>query len=114
MGCHDLGCGLGYPILTLCLFPYYFGGITEFDRFKPSTCYKIYDSSEVIFSAASMYLLAKNFGERTKIGLISAILYLLSPYHALDIYVREILERFGHAFIPLIFYGLWKLIKEQK
>ena len=68
----------------------------------------------MVFAGVSMYYLARQFwGEAG--GIISALYYTYSPYHALNLYVRgAVAELFAFAFIPLAFYGLWKVYKTQK
>ena len=60
-----------------------------------------------------MYLLAREFwGELG--GVISGLFYTYAPYHAIDVYVRGAVGEFwAMAFLPLVFYGLYKLFREK-
>ena len=111
----DLGYGFGYPIFNFYNpFPYYlasFFGILGADALLST---KLMVILGIIFSFISMYILAKEFWGRWG-GILSASLYGLAPYHAVDLYVRgDFAESWAYSFIPLIFYGLWKIYKENK
>lgn len=105
----DLGYNYGYPIFNFYApFAYYLGATILSLGFTALIATKIMMALGVILAGISMYLLAKEFwGEPG--GLIAGLLYLYAPYHAIDTYVRgDVAEFWGYAFIPLIFYGLWK------
>ncbi len=108
----DLGYGYGYPIFNFYgPLPYYIGAFFNFIGFDALTATKIMISIAVIGSAFAMYLLAKEFWGKIG-GIVSAAFYVYAPYHALDIYVRgDIGEVYAYAFIPLVFYALWKYHK---
>ncbi len=108
----DLGYGYGYPIFNFYgPFPYYIGAFFNFIGFDALTATKIMILIAVIGSAFSMYLLAKEFWGKIG-GIVSSAFYVYAPYHALDIYVRgDIGEVYAYAFIPLVFYALWKFYK---
>src|SRR5258708_19711328 len=68
----------------------------------------------ILFSSFSMYLFAKEFWGKFG-SVLSSALYVFAPYHAVDLYVRgDFAEAWAYSFIPLIFYGLWKIHKERK
>lgn len=111
----DLGYGYGYPIFNYYdPLPYYAGavfGILGFD-FLFST--KLIMLLGIIFAGLFMYLLAKEFWGKLG-GILSALFYVYAPYHAVDIYVRgDVAEFWAYAFIPLLFYGLWRMYLENK
>lgn len=111
----DLGYGLGYPLFNFYgPLPYYFGAIFNILGHTALLSTKIMIASGVITSGIAMYLFAKEiWGENG--GLVSGLLYVLAPYHALDIYVRgDIGEVWAYAFIPLVFFGIYKLYKYNK
>jgi uncharacterized membrane protein len=108
----DLGYGLGYPIFNFYApFPYYLGALISMVGIDALLATKLMIIFAVVGSAFSMYFLAKEFWG--KLGaLLSALLYILAPYHALDIYVRgDIGEVYAYLFAPLIFLSLWKYYK---
>ena len=63
-----------------------------------------------------MYFFAKELWGRMG-GIISAVLYIYVPYHAVNIYVRgDVAEFWAYSFIPLAFLGVYKiylLLKEN-
>lgn len=111
----DLGYGYGYPIFNFYApLAYYIGAVPILLGIDALTATKIMFGMGIIFSGVSMYFLAKAIWGRIG-GTLSAILYLLAPYHALDIYVRgDAAEFWAYAFIPLVFYGLLQLYKTKE
>jgi hypothetical protein len=64
----------------------------------------------ILLSAIGMYLLGKEFWGRLG-GLLSAVLYVYAPYHALDVFVRGALaESFALALIPFLWLFLYRLV----
>jgi hypothetical protein len=113
----DLGYGYGYPIFNFYAPLAYYTGVTIDLVVNDSLlATKIMVAVGLLAAGIFMYVLAKEFwGELG--GVLSALLYIYAPYHALNVYVRgAIAETFGYAFIPLAFYGLYKsyLTKEWK
>lgn len=111
----DLGYGLGYPIFNFYApFAYYLGAIFMFLGFDALIATKIMIGLGVLASGFSMYFLAKEFWGETG-GLLSALIYVYFPYHAVNIYVRgAISEAWAYAFIPLAFFGFYKLFEKSK
>lgn len=69
----------------------------------------------LFLSGISMFLLSKNLSKNDYIGLISAIIYMLFPYHLSDIYIRDAIgESLIFIFLPLIFLGLYELFHDNK
>lgn len=104
-----LGYDYGYPIFNFYApLPYYLGGILHALGIDLLASTKLMFAVGILFSAVSMYLLAKNvWGE--KAGVLSAVLYVFAPYHALDIYVRGAVGEFwAVAFLPLVFLAIYK------
>lgn len=110
----DLGYGFGYPIFNFYApLAYYFGGLLDLLSFDAITATKVMMGFGMIFAAFSMYLLAKEFWG-TIGGVVAGVLYLYTPFHAVDLYVRgDVAELWAYGFIPLVFYGLWKLYKHK-
>lgn len=105
-----LGYGYGYPIFNFYApLAYYVGGILLLLGIPPVAATKIMFGIGMLTAGLSMYLLAKAFwGELA--GLLSALLYLYAPYHAVNLYVRGAIgELWAYGFIPLVFWGFYKL-----
>src|SRR3989344_4317965 len=111
----DLGYGFGYPIFNFYNpFPYYVASFFGALRIDALLSTKLMVILGIIFSFISMYILSKEFWGKWG-AILSASLYGLAPYHAVNLYVRgDFTESFAYAFIPLIFYGVWKIYKESK
>jgi hypothetical protein len=111
----DLGYGYGYPIFNFYdPLAYYVGGAIGLVGLDSLLATKIMMVFGIIFAGLSMYLLAKEFWGKSG-GVLSALFYIYAPYHALNIYVRgDVAEFWAYAFIPLVFYGLWKIYKKEK
>ena len=62
-----------------------------------------------------MYICVNSITKNKAIACISATLYMLMPYHLNDMYIRNALGEFlSYIFIPLVFYGLYKLLHKEK
>ena len=76
--------------------------------------FKIVHLLTLFLSGISMYFLSKRISKSNKIALISAIIYILFPYHLSDIYIRDALgECFLFIFIPIILLGLSYLFEDK-
>ncbi len=109
----DLGYGFGYPIFNFYApLPYYIGGILSLIGFGPLLSTNIAFIFATLLAGLSMFFLAKEvFGKEA--GLVSSIIYLYFPYHALDIFVRgDLGEAFAYAFLPLVFLGFIKIFQK--
>lgn len=105
-----LGYGYGYPIFNFYApLAYYAGGSLHLLGIPPVAATKIMFGIGMLAAGLSMYLLAKEFwGELG--GLLSALLYLYAPYHAVNLYVRGAIgELWAYGLIPLVFLGFYKL-----
>ncbi|MDQ3239482.1 MAG: 6-pyruvoyl-tetrahydropterin synthase-related protein [bacterium] len=106
----DLGYGYGYPLFNYYApFPYYFGVFVLFfvsDLILATKLMIVFG-----FAAASyaMYTLgARLWGPSG--GILSSMLYLLAPYHAVQLYVRgSIGELYSYAVLPFIVLGIYEL-----
>ncbi len=111
----DLGYGYGYPIFNFYApLSYYFGGLLVLIGLDALFATKLMMVVGILLSSVFMYLLAREFwGELG--GVISGLFYVYAPYHAVDIYVRgDVGEFWAYAFIPLTFYGFYKVYKENQ
>ena len=106
----DLGYHYGYPIFNFYApFAYYVGAFSMALGFDALSSTKIMMALGVILSGASMYLFAREFWGRLG-GMLSALLYVYAPYHAVNVYVRgAVAEFWAYAFIPFAFYGIYKV-----
>lgn len=109
------GLGYGYPLYNYYSpLPYAIAEGFHLIGFSYISSIKIVFSFAHIIGAIGMYLFASLFWGKTG-GFISAILFLFAPYQAVDSYVRgAIAESFALNLIPLIFWSLTLLIKENK
>ena len=112
----DMGAGYGQPMFNFYgPFPYYLGTLIRI-MFPISIIgtVKLLFIISLLVSAFGMYILVREFWGR-KAGILSAVLYAYAPYHALDIFVRGALsELFALAIIPLLLYGIYKVVLERK
>lgn len=110
----DLGYGYGYPLFNFYApLSYYAGGIFTNLGFDALASTKLVIALGLILASLFMYLLAREFWGN-KGGIISSLLYLYAPYSAVNVYVRgNIAESWGYAFVPLFFYGVVKIYKNQ-
>ncbi|MEK7092150.1 MAG: 6-pyruvoyl-tetrahydropterin synthase-related protein [Patescibacteria group bacterium] len=111
----DLGYGYGYPIFNFYApLPYYIGAVFSFFTVDVIFATKLMIIVGMLLSGFAMYLLgAEVFGKYA--GLTTAVAYVYAPYHAVDLYVRgDVSEFWAYAFVPLVFYSLWKIFHTQK
>ncbi len=111
----DLGYGYGYPVFNFYSpFPFYFGALFALIFSNALLATKITFIFAIIFAGITMYLFVREFFSKIA-ALVSAIVYVYMPYHAINIYVRGNLnEVFAYAFLPLIFLSFFKLYEEDK
>lgn len=111
----DLGYGFGYPIFNFYNpLPYYISGFIGLLGFDALFSTKLMVIFSIIFSGFSMYFLSKEFFGK-KGALFSSLLYILVPFHAIEVYIRgDFAENLAYSFIPLLFYGLYKIFKNYK
>lgn len=110
----DLGYGYGYPLFNFYPpMPYLVGQIYRTFDFSFVWTVKLTAITQIILSTLAMYILASiifgNIG-----GLLAAIFYAYTPYHALNIYIRGAMnESWASVFFPLIFLFPYKFIREK-
>src|SRR3989344_6546836 len=106
----NLGFGYGYPFFNF--YPplaYYVAEIFKIIGFSYIGSIKLMIGLGFILGAFFIYLLSKEFFGKLG-GLISAVFYTYSPYHAVDVYVRGSLPEFwSMVFLPAIFWATYKL-----
>jgi hypothetical protein len=106
----DLGYGFGYPIYNFYApLAYYIGALFMFLGFNALVATKLMIGFGIVAAGIFMYFLSKEFWGKIG-GLMSSLLYIYAPYHALNAYVRgAIAELWAYAFIPLAFFGIYKV-----
>ena len=111
----DMGGGYGHPLFNYHqVFPYYLGMFFRFFGLTLVDVVKLLFIITFFFSGMFMFFLGRElWGD--KAGLVSAVVFVFSPYRAVDVYVRGALtEIFAITFFPLIFLSLYKYVKEEK
>ncbi len=111
----NLNYGYGHPILEfLYPLPSYIVSLLHFIGFSLVDATKIVYGFGMITSGLTMYLFIRAmWGEEA--GVIGGILYMYAPYKFVDLYVRgDIGENTAFVFLPLVFWGIYKLSKTHK
>lgn len=110
-----LGYGYGYPLFNYYPpLPYYIGQPFRWVGLQYVDVVKILVILHFIVSGLTMYLLAKEFWGRWG-GLVSGLLFIYAPYHAVDIYVRAAMnEAWALTWFPVVLWSIYKLITTQK
>ncbi|MDP3940876.1 MAG: 6-pyruvoyl-tetrahydropterin synthase-related protein [bacterium] len=108
----DLGYGYGYPIFSFYgPFAYYIGAIPVILGTNALVATKIMFGVGIILSGIGMFYLARTFWGNAA-AVVSSLLYIYAPYHAVTVYVRGAVgEFFGYALLPFVFYGAIKMYK---
>ncbi len=111
----DLGYGYGYPLFNFYPpLPYYFGQLIHTLGFSFLDTVKVLAILNFFVSGIAMYILAQVFWGRWG-ALLSGLLYVYAPYHAVDVYVRAAMnEAWALALFPVIFWAIYKLITNPK
>ena len=69
----------------------------------------------IFLSGISMYFFTKEITKSKKIALLAGVIYIFAPYRFTDMYVRNALaELTSFIFIPMIFQGLYGILKQKK
>ena len=77
--------------------------------------FKLFNFICLILSGITMYLFTKKISDNYNVALLSSALYMIAPYHLTDLYVRNATAEFASfIFIPIVFLGLYNLLKEKK
>lgn len=98
-----------YPIIVSYI-PYFLGLISG--TFLNGIL--IFASFTIILSGIFMYSFVLEVTNKKKVALISAIVYMILPYRLEDIYNRFAIGEFtAFVFIPIVFQGLYSLIKKD-
>ncbi|KKT40302.1 hypothetical protein A3K29_02820 [Candidatus Collierbacteria bacterium RIFOXYB2_FULL_46_14] len=111
----DAGYGYGYPLMQFYPpMPYYpmeLMVLLGAGYFLPV---KIMFALAFLLSGLGMYLLAKEFFGRWG-GVLAGVIYVYSPYHSVDIYVRGAMnEGWGMVWFPFVLLYIYRLITKEK
>ncbi len=84
-------------------------------NFTYTNCLKIFMFAVTLLSGITMYTFMMNVTKNKNVSLLSSILYVLAPYRITDMYIRiAVAELASFVFIPIIFGGLYSVLKEEK
>jgi len=84
-------------------------------NFTFTNCLKIFIFAVTLLSGITMYTFMMNVTKNKNVSLLSSILYVLAPYRITDMYIRiAVAELASFVFIPIIFDGLYSVLKEEK
>lgn len=110
----DLGYGYGYPIFSFYApLAYYVGAFFMFVGLSALSATKVMIALGILISGITMYVFSREFLSKWGSS-IASILYVFAPYHALDVFVRGAIgEVYAYAFIPLAFYGFFRLSRRH-
>lgn len=76
--------------------------------------YKLFAFVCMFLSGLFMYKLVSDISDNKNVGVLAGALYMMAPYHLTDLYVRNAIAEFASfMFIPLVFLGLYNIIKKE-
>lgn len=110
----DLGAGFGQPMFNYySATPYYLGAIFNTLGFSYIDSVKLLIFISIFLAGLAMFLFLSEFLPALP-AFIGATAYILVPFRALEVFVRGALaENFALALLPLVLYGIIRLIKRQ-
>lgn len=110
----DLSFGFGYPLFNFVFpLPFYLAEILHIFGLSLVDSIKGLFLLTVPMSAMFMYLLLREF-IKPPLSLFGAILYVYTPYRALDLYIRGAIgEILSFVFLPLIILSIIKISKNN-
>ena len=111
----DINFGFGYPLFNFYYpLPYYFGSLFYFVTNSLVLSIKLVFLLTIPLSGIFMFFWLKNHTARFG-ALIGSIIYVYTPYRALDLYVRGALgETFAFVFFPLMGLVIDRVIKNTQ
>ncbi len=78
-------------------------------------CLKLFMFTTMFLSGLFMYKLVYKISNSHRAGLISAIIYMIAPYHLTDLYNRiAVAELASFLFLPITFIGMYNLLNDNK
>lgn len=111
----DMGYGYGYPQFNFYgPLPYYFMAALTFLGISIIDSVKVGFIITIPISAISMYLLAREFFNKTA-SMLAVLFFVYAPYRAVDMYVRGAVGEFwAMSFLPFIFLYTKRVIENKK
>lgn len=112
----ELNATYGNPLFIFNYsLPYYFISLFHFIGISFIESMKLYLGLTLYLSGIFMYMWAKEILGNKLAAFASAIFYIFSPYHLIDVHFRATLgESTIFTIIPLLFYFIAKYFKEKK
>ena len=110
----DMSWGFGYPLFNFYYpLPYYIGSLFYLFNHSLVSSLKLVFLLTIPFSGITMYLWLKN--HTSVLGaLVGAVIYIYTPYRALDLYIRGAVgECLAFVFVPLVAFYVDKVISEK-
>lgn len=110
----DMGYSYGYPLFNFYPpFPYYLGQFFHLLGFSYINSIKLLFILGFFVSGVFIYLLTEKLWGKWG-GILSSILYLLAPYHSVDVYVRGAMNEFwALAFLPGLYWSVYEVIERD-
>lgn len=111
----ELNSGYGYPLFIFTYpLPYYTILLFKSLGFSFITSEKLALASAFIASGTAMFLFIRSILNKTS-AFVASVFYLFSPYHLVDTHFRVAIgEVFSFVFLPLVFFGITKLIRTNQ
>lgn len=111
----NLNWGYGHPILMfLYPLPSYIASFFHFFGLSLADSTKYVFVLGEVLSGVFMFLWISEFMP-AYLGLLAAVMYMITPYRLVDIYVRgDIGENLAFAFAPLVFFAIIKSVRTSK
>ena len=108
----DFNFSLGHPYFNFYYhLPFYVTTIFQYLNFSMTDSYKYMLGLSVILAAGGFYLFLRSHVSKTS-AVFGTLVYILSPYFAVDLYVRGAPgEMYILALFPWAAYGLYKYLK---
>ena len=106
----ELGYGYGYPLFNFYApLPYYFGGLLTLLGFDALVATKIVMGLGIIVAGLGMYFFVQKMLS-WQAALISSLLYIYAPYHAVELFVRgSVGELWAYGLLPFMCLGFWEI-----
>lgn len=106
----DLGYGYGYPLFNFYApLPYYIGALFNLVGFDVIWATKIMIILGILLAGVSMFFLVSEISGDIA-AVVSAILYMYAPYHAVNIYIRGAVgEIYTYGLLPLLLLGIYSI-----
>ena len=105
--------GYGYPLFNFYyVFPFYLGALFFLAGLSLTLSFKLVFLASIGLSVAGMYLLLREFFSE-KASVAGSLLFLYTPYRAVQIYVRGAMgEAFALSLLPIAIWVIVRLIKK--